>query len=82
MIWRNLLYNCSALFTRDRGIQVVADNYLAEKDPGFIDATAGDFRLKKGATAFDKLGLRPIPFEEIGLYEHPLRASWPVEKQR
>ncbi len=82
MIWRNLLYNCGALFTRDRGIQVVADNYLAEKDPGFIDATAGDFRLKKGATAFDKLGLRPIPFEEIGLYEHPLRASWPVEKPR
>ena len=78
MIWRNLLYNCGSLLTRDRGIQALADNYLAQQDPGFIDAASGDFRLRKGASAFDKLGLRPIPFDEIGLYEHPLRASWPA----
>jgi hypothetical protein len=82
MIWRNLLYNCGPFLTRDRGIEALADNYIAEQDPGFINAASGDFQLKKGAAAFDKLGLRPIPFDEMGLYEHPLRASWPVEEKK
>jgi hypothetical protein len=82
MIWRNLLYNCGPFLTRDRGIEALADNYIAEQDPGFINAASGDFQLKKGAAAFDKLGLRRIPFDEMGLYEHPLRASWPVEEKK
>ena len=46
-------------------------------DPMFVDAAAGDFRLREGSPAFD-LGFEPIPVEEIGPYEDELRASWPI----
>ena len=73
-VWRNLLYQCGSLLTRDGGKERVADNFMAAQDPGFKDAVAGDFELKNNAVAFDRLDFRPIRFEEIGRYEHPLRA--------
>ncbi len=36
-------------------------------DPGFVDAKAGNFRLRDDSPAL-KAGFRPIPFEEIGLH--------------
>jgi hypothetical protein len=45
----------------------------------FVDAKKLDFRLKPESPAF-KLGFKAIPIEKIGLYEHKLRASWPVKK--
>jgi hypothetical protein len=51
---------------------------VVEEDPGFINAAEGDFRLRADAPVFGSLCFRPIPFEEIGLYPSPYRASWPV----
>ena len=52
------------------------DNLLKE-DPRFVDADHGNFQLKDDSPAF-KLGFQRIPLEKIGLYQDPLRASWPV----
>lgn len=50
-------------------------------DPKFVDVTNNDFRLSSQSPAL-KLGFKPIPIEQIGIYEHPKRASWPVAPYR
>jgi hypothetical protein len=80
-IWRNLVVNCGRLTERDRGVNALADNYMTGEDPGFVDLAGGDLALKPDAKAYFRLGLTPIPFEEMGLYQHPWRASWPVENK-
>jgi hypothetical protein len=69
MVWRNLVYNCGEFLTRDRGNEDLMDNYITSRDPGFVDAAKRDFRLRPDAPALSRLGLRPIPFEEIGCYK-------------
>ena len=75
MVWRNVVYRCGEFLTRDRGIQDLMDNFVTSEDPGFADAENMNFELREGAAALTAIGFRPIPFSEIGLYEHPLRAS-------
>ena len=50
-------------------------------DPLFADTLADDYRLREGSPAL-ALGFEPIPFDSIGLYESPDRATWPVDPQR
>lgn len=45
-------------------------------DPLFINFGGGRFQLSPDSPAI-KLGFKPIPFEKIGPYKDPLRASWP-----
>lgn len=52
-----------------------AHSVIAE--PMFVNANAGDYRLRPESPAL-ALGIKPIPVERIGLYENPLRASWPI----
>jgi hypothetical protein len=51
-----------------------------QEDPGFVDAAKGDYRLKSDAGVLRRIGFRPIPVEEIGLYEDEYRATWPVDR--
>ena len=60
------------------GVKLV-DN-LVGVDPKFVDAANEDFRLRLDSPAF-ALGFKPIPFEKIGLYESPLRVTWPVKTE-
>jgi len=53
------------------------DQHSKVADPLFVDAEHDDYRLRPESPAF-KLGFKPIPFEKIGPYEDPLRASWPI----
>lgn len=46
-------------------------------DPLFVDPASDDYRLREESPAWT-LGFERIPIEHIGLYEDPLRASWPV----
>jgi hypothetical protein len=65
------------------------DNLL-DQDPLFVGAKklsapkvtprATDFVLKPQSPAF-KLGFKAIPVAQIGLYQSPDRASWPVKHQ-
>ncbi len=43
------------------------DNYITQKDPGFVNAGKLDFRLKDDAEVYRNLpGFQRIPFEQIG----------------
>jgi hypothetical protein len=78
-IWRNLAVNCGELTTRDRGVNELMDNHMLAADPGFANPVERDFSLSADAPVYDRFGFRPIPFDEIGLYNDSNRASWPVE---
>jgi hypothetical protein len=73
MVWRNLVVGCGDFLLRDGGRQDLADNYLTSQDPGFADAKRLNFQLKPAAAVLDRFGLRPVPFDQIGLYEDDLR---------
>jgi parallel beta-helix repeat protein len=47
-------------------------------DPHFSDITNNNFNLDQNSPAL-KIGFEPIPFEKIGLYKDPGRASWSEE---
>jgi hypothetical protein len=46
-------------------------------EPLFVNQAAGDYRLRPDSPAFE-LGFKPLPLDEMGLYEDEFRASWPV----
>lgn len=39
------------------------------------------FRYPEGSPLYDRTGLRPIPFAEIGLYEDEFRPTLPAKHQ-
>jgi hypothetical protein len=79
---RNLVYNPNVPLLRfygssklamkqgaldEPGTLQVRDNWVADADPGFVDAAESDFRLRAGAPVFDQIpGFPNIPFTEIG----------------
>ena len=54
------------------------DAHSVIADPQFVDPERGDYRLRPTSPAL-ALGFKQLPFEQMGLYESPERASWPVE---
>ncbi|MEN6304817.1 MAG: right-handed parallel beta-helix repeat-containing protein [Armatimonadia bacterium] len=46
-------------------------------DPRFVDAKRDNYRIRPGSPAL-RLGFKPLPYEKMGLYKSPDRASWPV----
>jgi hypothetical protein len=78
-LWRNVFYRCGRVATGNPdNLDLLENGVFEEGDLGFVDAAAGDFRLKPGAPLLDRVAFRPIPVEEIGLYADAHRASWPV----
>ncbi len=67
------------LLTWDQWRELGADEHSILDDPLFVDPEGRDYRLRPGSPAFD-LGFEQIPVEEIGPYQHELRASWPIEE--
>ncbi len=79
-VWRNVFYRCGPKVTGNRAnLDLMENGVFEDTDPGFVDAPAGDYRLRPDAPLFESVGFRPIPLDQIGLYPHPHRASWPVE---
>jgi len=66
----------SSVFREDLSI---GDNW-EEGDPLFANPAELDFRIRPGSPVFGLTSIEPVPFEAIGLYDDPLRASWPVKK--
>ncbi len=58
----------------------VVRNNLDGTDPVFVNPEALDFSIRTGSPVYGKTGFDTIPFGKIGLYEDPLRASWPVKR--
>ncbi|MBT3287279.1 MAG: hypothetical protein HN380_08025, partial [Victivallales bacterium] len=78
--WRNVFWKCGTVVRRPRNIEMFENAILEDnEDPGFIDLEGGDFDLAPDSPVFKRIAFRPIPVAEIGLYAHPLRASWPVK---
>lgn len=79
-LWRNVFYKCGQIATRNGGdLEKFENGVFPDTDPGFVNAAGGEFRLKPKALLFQTIGFRPIPSEEIGLYNDRYRASWPVD---
>jgi hypothetical protein len=58
---------------REQGL----DAHSLVADPLFVNPRENDYRLQENSPAL-RLGFKPIPFEKIGPYADPLRASWPI----
>jgi len=54
-------------------------NNLTDKDPLFVDASKGDFRLKAESPAL-KMGFKQIPMAKIGLERDEYRTRLPTER--
>ena len=77
-VWRNVFYRCGQVATRRGNLDLFENGVFEEDNPGFVDAGKGDFRLNQRPALTDTVGFKPIPVDEIGLYEDRCRASWPV----
>ncbi len=63
----------------DRKYIKVADNFITDEDPGFVDAAKMNFQLKDDSIVYRKIpAFKKIPFDKIGLYQDEFRATWPV----
>ncbi|MEX0776089.1 MAG: right-handed parallel beta-helix repeat-containing protein [Phycisphaeraceae bacterium] len=79
---RNVFVKCNQERTGNWQVSL-AENWIADRDPGFVDAAKGDFRLRSDAEVFTKLpGFEPVPFEKIGLYIDDLRLTVVAEPWR
>jgi hypothetical protein len=53
------------------------DGHSIVADPLFLDPARDDYRLRDDSPAFG-LGFKPLPYDKMGPYESPERASWPI----
>lgn len=59
----------------------IGNNFVTDKDPGFVDAVHMNFQLKPDSIIYRKIpDFKKIAFDGIGLYRDEYRATWPVYK--
>ena len=74
---RNLLVRCADVSSGNWQVDP-EENWITDRDPGFVDAAQGDFRLRPDAEVFTRLpGFQPLPFAEMGLFVDELRPTLP-----
>jgi hypothetical protein len=78
LVERNLAVrsNFDRICPKAKEFGTIRDN-LTDADPLFLDPARDDYRLQEGSPAL-ALGFKPMPFAQLGLYAHSLRATWPV----
>ncbi|MCK5803587.1 MAG: right-handed parallel beta-helix repeat-containing protein [Lentisphaeria bacterium] len=69
-----------------RHLQVVEDNVVHDSDKDWIRLAKDKYGRITGVTykdpaALEAIGFERIPFEKMGLYKDPRRASWPVRHE-
>lgn len=55
------------------------DTHSLIADPLFCNIKEGDFTVSSTSPALN-IGFKQIPFEKIGPYKDPMRATWPINK--
>lgn len=76
---RNVFVMCAAVSSGNWQVPP-HENWITDRDPGFVAATNGNFRLKPTSDIFSKLpDFQSIPFENIGLIKDALRPTVPKE---
>jgi len=80
VVARNIAQGCGAFLSANATTARYAriERNWERGDPGMRSADTGDFRLKPGAPALTDCFFEPLPLQQMGLYNDPLRASWPV----
>lgn len=72
----NVLVGCGEVSSGNW--EVAENNPEFESDPGFIDASRGDFRFQKNSAVFSKLpGFQNPPIERMGLVRDAVRTTLP-----
>ena len=81
VVTRNICWNgrWDEIASNIRQYVKVEDNLL-DQDPKFVDPEHLNFQLQDDSPAF-KLGFKRIPVDQIGLYQSPDRATWPVHSE-
>ncbi len=78
--WRNMFYRCDSILGGNLAhVDALENVEFSDADPGFVNAAAGDYRLRPDAPVFSAVAFRPLPLEHIGLYRSDSRATWPVK---
>jgi hypothetical protein len=68
----NLLYRIGQPVKGDSTGLICSNNYVTDKDPGFVNVALEDFRLKDSAVVWKEIpGFQKIPYEKIGY--HPVK---------
>jgi len=65
---RNLLYKCDRLVVPETKYGVeFEDNFITDKDPGFVDVQSGNFQLKDDSEVYRKIpGFKKVDFARVG----------------
>jgi hypothetical protein len=75
---KNLIYKFSEVY-RPSGLNIeceLKDNYVTNKDPGFINEKKMNFALSNNSPIYRLIpGFEKIPFDEIGLYKDEYRKT-------
>ena len=58
---------------------IIRNNWDGEDIP-FVQKQTRDFRIRAGSPIFGLTGCDPISQKDIGVYESPLRATWPTHR--
>jgi hypothetical protein len=77
LVMRNLVVQCGEMLRRNNPRLQNVDNLATADNPGFRDAARGDFQVPDASPAAAKIGFRPIPCDEIGLYVDAFRKELP-----
>jgi len=65
----------------DKKYVKIADNFITDEDPGFVDAANMNFQLRDDSIVYRNIpGFQKIPIERIGPYKDEYRATWPPSK--
>jgi len=75
-LWRNVFYRCGQMARSNMNNIDNFANQQYDDDPGFGE----DYAIQPDSPLLADVGFEPIPVDEIGLYQSPYRASWPVAK--
>jgi hypothetical protein len=74
---RNVAVKCESFA---KGEWVTGNDWITEKDPGFVDLAGMDFGLTENSPVFTLIpDFERIPFDRIGLYKDEYRGELPIE---
>jgi hypothetical protein len=76
--WRMALIDCGTPIVERANFDTFALGAWTAKDAGFPATPRGAWPLAADSDIVLRLGLRPLPLDEMGLYPDRTRASWPV----
>lgn len=78
-IWRNVIVGCGMPFSlRETDANEIVGTLVLADESGAFKTPGSDARFELAPAMFARGSFRRIPIERVGLYEHELRAIWPV----